>query len=151
MKKIFILIITIVLMGHLKGQIPDFEIEDCYGQTHHLYDDLAAGKAVIINVCAGWCEPCRYADVVLESVYKQYCSGNGELKTYGLLFENNQGENSDCAFGALYASTYDLSFPLITNSREIADKYLTQYGTAERAIPLFAIIIPNQADPANST
>lgn len=88
MKKILLFILALALLQNVSiaQQAPDFTLTDCNGASHHLYGDLAAGKAVIINFCAGWCGPCRNADPKLESIYQQYCQGTGNVKVYGMLF-----------------------------------------------------------------
>lgn len=151
MKKIFSLIISLVLVNiTTNAQLPDFTLTDCNGVTHNLYDDLRAGNSVVLNVCAGWCQPCRVADPKLENFYQQTCGGTGNIKVYGLLYETNIiGQISDCTFGTQYATQYNLTFPLLTNCSSTVAA-LNIYNPSN-AIPLFVMIIPNPADPANST
>ena len=78
-----------VLGTCLFAQLPDFTKTDNHGVTHHLYDDLAAGKAVLLAFGAGWCGPCVYTDQFVESFYKKFGSGNCKVETYLMLFETN--------------------------------------------------------------
>lgn len=154
MKKTLLSIFTLVLLqtALFAQQAPDFTLTDCNGVTHHLYDDLAAGNAVILNFCAGWCGPCRDADPLLEEVYQGYCSGTGNVKVYGMLFEDNQQQITDCTFGQQYAANYGLTFPIFTNIGTwdigLTGEYVDALGLF--TIPTFYAIIPNTADPANS-
>ncbi|MBN2635386.1 MAG: T9SS type A sorting domain-containing protein [Prolixibacteraceae bacterium] len=135
--------------------LPDFTKTDCAGNTHHLFDDLAAGNAVILNFCAGWCAPCREADPILEEVYQDACQGTGNVKVYGMLFETNGGEASDCTFGNQYAAQYGLTFPIITDIGTMYPSYSGLTGNYFNSfnligVPAFLVIIPNVNDPANS-
>jgi len=134
------------------AQLPNFDVDDCDGQNHNLYDDLAAGKTVVLNFCAGWCQPCREADVILEDVYQRSCAGQADVLVYGMLFEDFSVNPADCVFGDLYSSTFGLNFPMITDmgtpGNEIHYEYFNTYGTV--GIPVFFIIEPNVLDPANS-
>ncbi len=134
------------------AQLPNIDADDCNGQHHNLYDDLAAGKTVILNFCAGWCVPCREADLVLEDIYQRSCTGQADVEVYGMLFEDFSANPTDCVFGDLYASTFGLTFPIITDmgtpGNETHVQYFNNYSTF--VVPVFFIIQPNIADPANS-
>ena len=151
MKKIFLLITSIVIFNTtMNTQLQDFTLTDCNGVTHNLYDELRAGNSVVINVCAGWCQPCRSADPKLENFYQQTCGGTSNIKVYGMLYETNiVGQNSNCTFGTQYATQYNLTFPLFTNCSSTVAA-LDIYNPSN-AVPLFILIIPNPTDPANST
>jgi len=53
---------------------PDFTATDINGVEHHLYDYLAQGKTVIMDVSATWCGPCWafHSAHVLEDLAKAY-------------------------------------------------------------------------------
>ena len=142
-----------LIKGTLIAQLPDFTQTDCDGVTHHLYGDLSAGKAVIINFCAGWCGPCRLYDPMLETVYKDFDLGKCNLNVYAFIFETNiPGEITDCAFAKQYAQTAGMTFPVFANVGSffsgLVGDYFAKYNL--EGIPAFLIILPNAADPANS-
>ena len=135
------------------AQVPDFTKTDCDGVTHHLYDELAAGNAVVLNFCAGWCVPCRRADPLLGEFYNEMSSNNCKVKSYLMLFETNTpGEITDCNFGISYQQQYHLNVPVLTDIGSfysgITGQFFSKYSI--EGIPVFLIIIPNVADPANS-
>jgi len=50
--------------------VPDFETQTLSGETIRLSD--LHGKAVILNLWASWCPPCREEMPVLEKIYSEY-------------------------------------------------------------------------------
>lgn len=153
MKKLKFKILTVILclssvLGY--GQVRDFTATDCDGVTHNLYSELAAGNAVILNVCAGWCEPCRLADPKLEEVYQDVCQNTANVKVYGVLYDDYNYSTTDCTFGDQYASDYNLNFPLFTGSEAeyIEEIYTYEFGV--NSVPAFYVIIPDTANPYQS-
>lgn len=53
---------------------PDWTLTDINGQEHNLYDDLDAGKTVIIDFFATWCSLCwnAHSGGVLQDMYAQH-------------------------------------------------------------------------------
>src|SRR5512141_2463494 len=49
---------------------PDFSLADPNGQRHTLTE--LRGKAVVLNIWATWCPPCRAEMPALETFYKRY-------------------------------------------------------------------------------
>lgn len=153
-KILFILFMTGFLAKPVLAQIPDFTMTDCNGVSHHLYDDLAAGNAVVMKFCAGWCGPCAISNPLYESVWKEYSQGNCKVKMYNMLFETNTpGEATDCEFAAQYVDHYNMTMPVFANFGAWRDGLMAQFADYYNieAIPTTVIILPNQQDPANST
>ena len=157
MKNFTLIIFAIIfLQGTLFAQapVPDFTQTDCDGVTHHLYDDLAAGKAVVLNFCAGWCHPCRIYDPLLEVVNKDYNFGNCNVNLYSFIMEGDTSGviNTSCVFSKSYAQQAGMTFPVFANAGSfytgMAGTYFSQYGLY--GIPAFLIILPNKNDPGAS-
>ncbi len=145
---LFLSLILALPAAGLNAQLPNFTKPDCDGNTVDLYSDLAAGNVVILNFCAGWCGPCRLADPLLEEVYQQTCANQAGIKVYGMLYQDNDAQPTDCAFANAYAAEYSLNFPLIADCEDVFEAYEAVYEV--NAIPSFFIIVPNTADPASS-
>lgn len=88
MKKITLLFALLVFSFQSNAQIPagsvapDFTATDINGVTHHLADYIAAGKTVIIDVSATWCQPCWnfHNSKALEDIYASYgAEGSNEI------------------------------------------------------------------------
>lgn len=67
----------------------DFNIVDCNGTPHHLYSDLDAGKAVIIEFFMNSCSPCVTAGQHLEAMKADLLAEYpGKIKAYTFAFNN---------------------------------------------------------------
>lgn len=136
--------------GCLKEQLPDFTKTDIYGVTHHFYGDLAAGKAVVIEFSTGWCPFTQIAEPQIDNVYDDICQGQGNVKLYDIVFETEeQGFESDVAFGVKYANLHNVIYPIITNSKDVYNQFWYEYNIT--AIPTFLVVIPDANDPEKST
>ena len=68
----------------------NFNIVDCNGTPHVLYDDLDAGKAVIIEYFMTSCSPCVTAGNTLESMKADLMAEfPGMIKAYAFGFNNS--------------------------------------------------------------
>lgn len=68
----------------------DFNILDCNGNPHHLFDDLDAGKAVIIEFFMNNCTPCVTAGQKLEAMKTDLLTEYpGMIKSYAFGYNNS--------------------------------------------------------------
>jgi hypothetical protein len=63
----------------------DFTLNDCSGTSHHLFDELDAGKIIILEFAMVACSPCIDAGLVLQQVLDAHeMSHPGTVKWYAL-------------------------------------------------------------------
>lgn len=93
MKKIILLITTAVVLFDLsvnaQSTAMDFNLTDCNGSSHHLFSDLDAGNAVIIEFFMTSCNSCITAGQKLEAMKTDLLAEfPGKIKTYAFGFNN---------------------------------------------------------------
>ena len=59
-------------IGILGKPFPDFSVTDCDGNTFTLSEALKDREAVLINLWATWCPPCRLEFPFLNEAYERY-------------------------------------------------------------------------------
>lgn len=84
---------------------PDFSLPDAEGQVIRLSD--LRGRAVIINLWASWCVPCRTEMPALERVYRDYAT-----EGLALLAVNATSQDSRSA-AQKFAVEQGLTFPIL--------------------------------------
>lgn len=81
MKKLFLFLLALVLCcgiagaedtGILGEPFPDFSVTDSSGNTFTLSEALEDHEAVLINLWATWCPPCRLEFPFLNEAYERY-------------------------------------------------------------------------------
>jgi len=96
--------------GHIpapqKGFLaPEFKLETSAGQSIALTD--YRGKAVLVNVWATWCPPCRAEMPTIEKVYQEY--QNQGLVVLGV----DSTIQDDPTAIAPFIKQYDITFPIL--------------------------------------
>ena len=99
--------------GHIpapqKGFLaPEFKLETPDGRTVALTD--FRGTAVLVNLWATWCPPCRAEMPTLEKVYEEY-------KDQGLVVLGIDAANQDNLDAvAAFEKQYNLTFPILLDT-----------------------------------
>lgn len=108
---------------------PDFSLSNADGETVRLSD--LRGKAVLVNVWASWCGPCRSEMPAMQRLYQDY-QGRG----FELLAVNSTVQDSPTNALA-FARELGLEFPILFDTQgEVTDLYQV------RALPSSFFIDP---------
>jgi hypothetical protein len=98
--------------------VPRFVGADQFGQPVDLYDLAGHGVPVVLDVSAGWCDPCRELaawldgapsatfDVVPEWAAIRADVEEGRVLWVTLLFEDDVSQPADAAFAAEWAAAF---------------------------------------------
>ncbi len=110
---------------------PNFTATDVNGNTYELYEVLAEGKTVVLDVFATWCPPCwsYHQDHVLEDLYQRHGpNGDNTMMIFGI--EADSSTNMDDLQGNTSESLGNwlngISYPIIDDA-SIGDLYNIVY------------------------
>lgn len=88
---------------------PDFTLQAIDGKTYTLSE--LKGSAVLINLWATWCPPCRAEMPAVEKIYREY-------KNQGLIvLAVNMTYQDDSAAVLPFAQKYNLTFPILLDEK----------------------------------
>ncbi|MEN8240676.1 MAG: redoxin domain-containing protein [Chloroflexota bacterium] len=111
-------------------QAPDFTLPTQDG-TEIALSDLE-GQAVLVNVWASWCSPCRQEMPAMERIYQEY-----QAEGFVILAVNaaNQDNRADAV---AFIEEYGFSFPILYD----VDGYVSEQYQV-RALPSSFFILPD--------
>jgi hypothetical protein len=77
MNKLIVLIFTLFCTSYINAQTTatDFDISDCFGNPHHLFDELDSGKVVIIDFVMP-CGACLYPSKTVYNIINNFRNNN---------------------------------------------------------------------------
>jgi len=84
---------------------PDFELQTIAGETVKLSD--LRGQAVLVNLWATWCPPCRAEMPAIEKVYNEYKDEGLVVLAINMTYQDTQSNI------APFVAEYDLTFPIL--------------------------------------
>jgi cytochrome c biogenesis protein CcmG, thiol:disulfide interchange protein DsbE len=84
---------------------PDFTLKTPDGETYTLSD--LKGQAVLVNMWATWCPPCRAEMPAMEKVYNEYKDQGFIVLAVNNTFQDNPLEIVP------FATQYNLTFPIL--------------------------------------
>jgi peroxiredoxin len=95
---------------------PDFELETSAGETVKLSD--LRGQAVLVNLWATWCPPCREEMQTIEKVYQEYKSQNFTVLAVNMTYQD------DLTAVTPFVAEQVLTFPiLLDKTGAVANAY----------------------------
>lgn len=96
---------------------PDFTLESLSGDQISLSD--MRGKAIVLNLWASWCPPCRAEMPALQRVYQENHERGLEVLAVNMTAQDNIAAVED------FMQEFNLTFPiLLDTSGEVGNAYL---------------------------
>ena len=96
---------------------PDFTL-DLLGGGQVTLSELR-GKAVMVNLWASWCPPCRAEMPAIETVYRAYKDKGFEVLAINTTYQDGEAE------AAAFAQNYGLTFPIpLDRTGAVSARYL---------------------------
>jgi cytochrome c biogenesis protein CcmG, thiol:disulfide interchange protein DsbE len=84
---------------------PDFELSTPAGETIRLSD--LRGQAVLVNLWATWCPPCRAEMPAIEKVYNEYREQGFVVLAINMTYQDDPGRVPS------FVAEYGLTFPIL--------------------------------------
>lgn len=95
---------------------PDFSLQTLQGETVTLSE--LRGQALLVNLWATWCPPCRAEMPAIQTLYEEYKDQGFEVLAINMSYQD------DVQAIAPFVKEYSLSFPiLLDGTGEVARKY----------------------------
>lgn len=123
---VLLIVMTAVCFGGASGEaahprlldsMPDFSVTTVDGGTFTLSEALKEKKAVLINIWASWCPPCRLEFPFLEKAYEEY---RDQVEVIAL-----SGETEDTLdILRAYAEERGMTFPVARDENLQVSDYL---------------------------
>jgi len=125
--------------------VPNFTLEDIYGNSHDLHEALSEGKKVLLSFFASWCGPCEESTPEVNSVWNQFGAGDEDFEVYGLTTETT---DDAAVIGGL---GWGAEYPEFEYSYDAYLQYFHYASSLETSgIPLYVIVCPNTQNPGFS-
>jgi len=84
---------------------PDFTLKTATGETYNL--SAQKGQAVLVNLWATWCPPCRAEMPVIEKMYKEYKDQGFSVLAVDLTYQDDPFQVVP------FMKEYGLTFPIL--------------------------------------
>jgi peroxiredoxin len=84
---------------------PEFTLTTLEGETISLAE--LRGKAVLVNIWASWCIPCRSEMPTMQAVYEDYASRGFTILAVNATNQDSRREAAD------FVREYELTFPIL--------------------------------------
>jgi thiol-disulfide isomerase/thioredoxin len=131
------------------AQVPDWTKTSCDGIQYNMHSELANGNAVLLDFSAMWCGSCNQLAPEIEQVHQAFGASTANVKVFGFLIEDSQGNVANCADIDQWDQNHQLTFPSFADCYNEYGIYDAEYGAS--SIPLILLFLPNENDPGAST
>jgi thiol-disulfide isomerase/thioredoxin len=127
------MILTALTLNASAQTAPDFTLNDVNGNPHTLYDQLNAGKAVVLDVFAIWCSPCwdLHQTHLLENMYvAQGPTGTDKIRVFQIDGDNAPVNVIQGGQGSMGDWTSGVTYPTLQQGGNMATAYNVPYFPA---------------------
>ncbi|MDD2921296.1 MAG: TlpA disulfide reductase family protein [Anaerolineales bacterium] len=90
---------------------PDFMLQSIDGKTYALSE--FKGSAVLVNLWATWCPPCRAEMPAIEKMYREYQDQGFVVLAVNMTYQD------DSAAVLPFAQEYNLTFPILLDEKSV--------------------------------
>ncbi len=114
---------------------PDWTMTDINGVTYNLYDELDAGKSILLDISATWCGPCwtYHNNGTMESLYEDYGpDGTDQIRVF--MVEGEPDTNLNCLYGSSGCNDSSWGdwvtgtpYPIFSPEPSAANSFLSDY------------------------
>lgn len=113
---------------------PNMTLTDIHGVSHDMYADLDAGKTVILDFFATWCQPCINSLPVLDDIWAAHGpDGDDTYRIYSLEMDNTTSNEQ------AFENQYNVPNPIFDNGHTVASTWNIS------AYPTFITVCPNRS------
>ncbi len=115
---------------------------------------MAEGKAVVVDMGAQWCGPCKGAAPYMQELYETYGENQTDVIFLGMLLQNTAGAASTCGTIEEWDAELGLSYPTVpanangTWNGDGMNLIMSTYDVT--GIPFFITFVPDPENPGQA-
>ncbi len=147
MKQVSFIILFVITTHYGIGQnIPNWTKYDTDSTSYTLYNLLAQKNIVVLDFGALWCYACRSAMPKLDTIWRQYNTGQNGV----YVFDMDVDDNETVQQINTYKSSHNIIYPSFSKCASDYNFYAPIYDASD-LIPFFVLIYPDTSNPVNSS
>jgi thiol-disulfide isomerase/thioredoxin len=123
--------------GTSQGELfdPSVTLKDCDGNQVTLAELMCGKELTLIDIGAGWCEPCQeQAETLDEEIYEPFRDKG--VQVISILFENGQHLPANVEFCKQWKGTYGLTSPVLVDPTFRLKPFFTNVSSSTPVILL---------------